>query len=45
MAGVGWIMLHFIESVFAKATEGIERYKNLVEQCNSDMMKKSYWTD
>lgn len=37
MAGIEWTVLHCIESVFAP--EAIESFKNLIEKCNSDMMK------
>lgn len=41
MSGVEWTMLHCIESVLTKTTaEELERYRKLVEQCNSDLMKK-----
>ena len=39
MAEVEWTMLHCIESVPAETAEELERYRNLVERCNSDMMK------
>ncbi len=38
MAGVEWSMLHCIESVFKP--EAIEQYRDLIEKCNSDMMKQ-----
>lgn len=37
MAGIEWTLLHCIESVYKP--EEIERYRALIEQCNSDMMK------
>ena len=37
MAGVEWTFLHCIESVFK--SEEVERYRTLIEQCNSEMMK------
>lgn len=37
MSGVEWIFLHCIESVFTP--EAIEDFRNLIEKCNSDMMK------
>ena len=39
MAGIEWTLLHCIESVSAEPAEELEQYRNLVEQCNSDMMK------
>lgn len=39
MAGIEWTFLHCIESVCDSKSEEIERYKTLIEQCNSDMMK------
>ena len=38
MAGIEWTVLHCIESVFPSAE--IEEYRNLVEKCNSEMMKE-----
>lgn len=38
MAEVEWSMLHCIESVFHPGT--IKQYRNLIEKCNSSMMKK-----
>ena len=40
MAGIEWTLLHCIESVSTEPAEELERYRNLVEQCNSDMMKE-----
>ena len=37
MSGIEWTILHCIESVFAP--EAIENFRNLIEKCNSDMMK------
>lgn len=37
MSGIEWTVLHCIESVFAP--EAIEDFRNLIEKCNSDMMK------
>lgn len=37
MAGIEWTVLHCIESVFAP--EAAEDFRNLIENCNSDMMK------
>ena len=37
MAGIEWTFLHCIESVYR--AEETERYRTLIEQCNSDMMK------
>ena len=39
MAGIEWTFLHCIESVYDSKPEEIERYRALIEQCNSDMMK------
>lgn len=40
MAEVEWTMLHCIESVGdLEKTEEIERYRKLIEKCNSDMMR------
>ena len=40
MAGIEWALLHCIESVSSSdETEELERYRKLIEQCNSDMMK------
>lgn len=39
MAEVEWTILHCIESVFKPEAEVMERYRNLIEKCNSDMMK------
>lgn len=41
MAGVEWTLLHCIESVSTKIEE-TERYRTLIEQCNSDMMKQLF---
>ncbi len=41
MAGIEWTLLHCIESVPTETAEELERYRNLVEQCNSDMMKEA----
>lgn len=38
MAGIEWTVLHCIESVFSP--DSIERYRKLIEQCNSPMMKE-----
>lgn len=38
MAGIEWTFLHCIESVFKP--EEIERYRTLIGQCNSDLMKQ-----
>lgn len=37
MAGVEWTFLHCIESVFEP--EAMEDYRNLIEKCNSAMLK------
>ena len=37
MAGIEWTILHCIENVFAP--EAVEDFRNLIEKCNSDMMK------
>lgn len=37
MSGIEWTVLHCIESVFDPV--GIENYRNLIETCNSAMMK------
>ncbi|MCI8688987.1 MAG: hypothetical protein HFF87_01585 [Oscillibacter sp.] len=37
MAGVEWTLLHCIESVFQP--DAVENFRNLIETCNSDMMK------
>jgi len=37
MAGIEWTVLHCIESVFSP--EAIEDFRNLIDKCNSDMMK------
>lgn len=43
MAGVEWTLLHCIESVSkTEETEETERYRTLIEQCNSDMMKQLF---
>ena len=40
MAGVEWSLLHCIESCISNETPGeLEKYKNLIKKCNSDMMK------
>ncbi len=41
MAGIEWTLLHCIESVVTKTAEELERYRNLIEQCKSDMMKEA----
>ncbi len=38
MSGIEWTFLHCIESVLKP--EELERYRTLIEQCNSDMMKQ-----
>ena len=38
MAGIEWTLLHCIESVYKP--EEIGQYRTLIEQCNSDMMKR-----
>ena len=41
MAGIEWTLLHCIESCVESSTaEGLEKYKNLVKGCNSEMMKE-----
>ena len=43
MAGIEWTTLHSIESCgsdLIKTLEGVEKYKNLINECNSDMMKE-----
>ncbi len=41
MAGVEWSMLHCIESVCKPGKEEeIEKFRVLIEKCNSDMMKQ-----
>ena len=40
MSEVEWTMLHCIESVFHRDTGKIEKYRNLIEKCNSSMMKE-----
>ena len=45
MAGIEWTLLHGIESCVSndallETPEELERYRNLIGQCNSDMMKK-----
>ena len=40
MSGVEWTMLHCIESVPMETAEDLERYRDLVAQCNSDLMKE-----
>ena len=42
MAEVEWTMLHCIESAFAP--DAIEPYRNLIETCNSEMMKEMLLT-
>lgn len=37
MSGVEWTFLHCIESVFKP--EAMEDYRNLIEKCNSDLLK------
>ena len=37
MAGVEWSLLHCIESVFQP--DAVENFRNLIETCNSDMMR------
>ena len=37
LAGVEWTLLHCIESVFQP--DAVENFRNLIETCNSDMMK------
>lgn len=37
MAGVEWTFLHCIESVFKP--EAMEDYRNLIETCNSNLLK------
>lgn len=37
MSGVEWTFLHCIESVFKP--EAIENYRELIEKCNSDLIK------
>ena len=44
MAGIEWSLLHCIESCipgsdFEKNPQVMEKYKNLINTCNSDMMK------
>lgn len=45
MAGIEWSLLHCIESCipgsdFEKNPQVMEKYKNLINTCNSDMMKE-----
>lgn len=40
MAGIEWTLLHCIESVSCFGSDDLKRYKKLVEQCNSDMMRE-----
>ena len=45
MAGIEWSLLHCIEScvpneVLLEKPEELEKYRNLICQCNSDMMKE-----
>ena len=45
MAGIEWSLLHCIESCIVncnllESPERIEKYKNLINECNSDMMKE-----
>ncbi len=45
MAGVEWSLLHCIESCISNrdlldTQSGLEKYKNLIKKCNSDMMKE-----
>lgn len=42
MAEVEWWILHCIESV-CRPDEEVERYRKLIKQCNSDMMKDLLW--
>gem|GEM_PF-2681136 len=39
MAGIEWSLLHCIESVIENITAPEKDYRNLIEKCNSDMMK------
>ena len=45
MAGVEWSLLHCIESCVSNRSlmetpDGIEKYRNLINGCNSEMMKE-----
>lgn len=45
MAGIEWSLLHCIESCLdcdslSETQEGREKYKRLINECNSDMMKE-----
>jgi len=41
MAGIEWTLLHCLESVCTETAKDLEQYRNLIEQCNSDMMKEA----
>lgn len=45
MAGIEWSLLHSIESCISNSDlletpDGLEKYKNLINECNSDMMRE-----
>ena len=48
MAGVEWSLLHGIESCISnhdllETPSELEKYKNLIKKCNSEMMKEMLW--